>query len=252
MTKKLTKQEMRQDAFRDFLSLAYKDIEQSLEHHWKVYVLGLAVFLAAIVGGMQAASFFEARKDDASMRLAKVMEAFNAPVLSAGDPARKELSSRQSLFFDSNQARDAEVTKRIEEALKGGGPALTRDLALLCKAEEAARAQRYDEAISVSAPLCANPPAGALAIMFQARVYEAQKKPDQAEAAWKKLSAIKTAALPGGAAEELLGEYYERAGQMAKAGEAYKAAQAVLVAKGGDSDPMLARVKERLEQLKAS
>lgn len=252
MTKKLTKQDMRQDAFRDFLSLAYKDVEQSLEHHWKIYLAGLVVFLAALVGGMQAFHYVEARKDSASMRLAKVMEAFNAPVLSADDPSRKELSARQSLFFDSSQARDAEVTKRIEEALKGGGPVVTRNLTLLYKAEEASRAQRYDEAISISDPLCADPPADVLAVMLQARVFEAQKKADKAEAAWKKLSTMKSAVLPDGAAEELLGEYYERAGEAAKAEETYKAAQAVLLAKGGEKDPLLARVKERLEQMKAS
>ncbi len=252
MSKKLTKQEMRQDAFRDFLSLAYKDVEQSLENHWKVYVAGLVAFLALLAGGMQAFNYYEARQDKASMRVAKVMEAFNAPVLAADDPARKELSSRQSLFFGTNQARDAEVTKRIEEALKGGGPSQTRDLVVLCKAEEAARAQRYDEAITVSDPLCGSSPLGEVAVMFQARVFEAAKKADKAEAAWKKVAAMKSLLLPDGSGQELLGEYYERAGDKAKAEDAYKSAQAVLAAKCGDNDPMLARVKERLEQLKAS
>lgn len=250
MTKRLTKEDMRHDAFRDMLTVAYRDVEGGLERHWRLYLAALVLLLAAFLGAKYAIDSLHARKDEASFRLAKVVEAYNAPVLAKDDPSRESFVRQGGVFFDSDAARAAEVTKRLDEAAKTGGA--TQSMVALYKAMAAARGGKVDEALSLAAPVTADPTAGPLAVMFVARLYEAKRQPDKAEEAWKKLAGMKSDLLPEGSAQALLGDYYDRAGNEAKAKEAFTAAEAALKGKAADDDPLLTRVKSRLEQLKAT
>ncbi len=248
MTKRLTKQDMRHDAFRDLLSTAYRDVEGGVERHWRLYLAGLVLCLAAFVGGKYLLDRVQARRDEASFRLSRVAEAFDAPVLAKDDPSRESFKRQGGVFYDSEAARAQEVSKRLDEAAKDAGAAAPQ--VALYRAMASARAGKLDEALAQVAPVTADPVAGPLALMLQARLYEAKRRPEKAEESWKKLAGAKSGLLPEGAAQLLLGEYYDRAGNDAKAKEAYTAAEAAWKGKVGDDDPLAARVKSRLEQLK--
>lgn len=252
MTKKLTKDEMRHDAFRDALSTAYHTVEHRFETHWKLYLAGLGVLFGLLVAGMLTWNHLQSRKGEASFLASRVVEAFDAPVLKADDPAREGYKRQGALFFDTEAARAAEVEKRLGEAAKGPSHGPSAHVCTLYRAYAAARAGKADEALSLAAPLAADPELGPLAVMFEARVRESKRDAAGAEAAYKRLATLTGPGFPLGAGTAQLAEYYERTGDTAKAREQYAALESALKGKVADDDPLLARAKSQQEKLKGA
>lgn len=252
MTKKLTKDEMRHDAFRDALSTAYHSVEHRFEQHWKLYLAGVVALLVLIVAGQLGWSHLQGRKERASFLAARVAEAYDAPVLKATDPVREGYKRQGALFFDTEAARTAEVEKRLAEAEAGPSDAGARRVTALYRAMTAARAGKVDEALTLAAPLASDPAMGPTAVMFEARLRESKRDAAGAEAAWKRLSTMTGPGFPEGSGAALLADYYERTGDTAKAREAYAALEASLKGKVADDDPLLARAKSQQEKLKGA
>jgi len=252
MTKKLTKEEMRHDAFRDALTTAYRSVEHSLEHHWKLYLGGLALFLVLFLIGQYAWYRVRENRDAASFRVSRVTEAFSAPVLKADDRARDTYKRQGTLFFDSEAARADELQKRLGEAKTAGGPEADQRVVALYSAMAAARAGKTDDALTLVAPLAGDKALGPVAVMFEARVREAKRDAAGAEAAWKKLSTMTGPGFPEGSGLDLLAEYYERSGQPAKARETWATLETSLKGKVAEEDALVSRARSKQEQLKGA
>lgn len=252
MTKKLTKEEMRHDAFRDALTTAYRSVEHSFEHHWKLYLGGLALFIVLFAAGQYAWHRVRQGRDEASFRVSRVVEAYGAPVLKADDKSRDVYRRQGTLFFDTDAARAEEVQKRLAEARKAGGPEADRKVLTLYAAMASAREGRADEALSQVAPLVSDGVLAPVAVMFQARVLEAKRDAAGAEAAWKKLSTMTGPGFPEGSGLELLAEYYERSGQPARARETWAAIESALKGKVAEEDALVSRARSKQEQLKGA
>jgi len=252
MSKKLTKEEMRHDAFRDALTTAYRSVEHSLEHHWKLYLGGLVLFLLLFVIGQYAWYQVRESRDAASFRVSQVAEAYSAPVLKADDKARETYRRQGTLYFDSEAARTEELQKRLTEAQKAGGPEADRRIVALYSAMAAARAGKPDDALALVAPLAGDKALGPVAVMFEARVREAKRDAAGAEAAWKKLSTMTGPGFPEGAGLDLLADYYERSGQPAKARETWAALETALKGKVAEEDALVSRARSKQEQLKGA
>lgn len=251
MADKLTKQEMREDAFRDALTTVYHRIEHHVENHWRLYLMGLGLFIVAVAVSQWLFVRSQDKNDRAQYLASQVAEALSAPILKAGDPSREQYTKMGITFFESEKGRDEEIQRRIAtaKAAPSGGSAKA---VKLYEAIAAARSGNVDQAISLSSALSSDKEAGPLAILLEARLREAKLDAAGAEASWKKLSGLTGPGFPEGAGSALLAEYYERAGQKEKARETWAAIETSLKGKAGEDDPLMTRAQTKAKELKSA
>lgn len=244
-SRKLTKQQMREDQFRDALTEVYVGTLTHLERHWRAYLVGLFVAAAAGAGGWYLWDRHREKVQERQYLLGQVMEALTAPVGEKADPG-----ASRSLSFSSEQARQKEVESRFQAFSKNASGAARKTAALL---EAAALLQKgkADEAVSRLTPLVSDGTYGPLALSMRAAAHEGAGRYDRAEADYKALASLHSPLLPPGEGAWLLGQFYERRGQKDKALSAYQQAEKALPqGEEGKEPALLQRVKKRTEALK--
>ncbi|MEW5763476.1 MAG: hypothetical protein ACOYXN_05490 [Acidobacteriota bacterium] len=243
-SRRLSKQEMRQDQFRSLLSEAFVASIRSMETHWRIYLAGLAVLVASAAGAFAFWNHLEAKKAERSHRLNEVIEAFAAPV---GEAAAAGGAS--ALRFSDEAKKTAEVEKRLK-ALEAEGSGGSGGLTVFYKAISLARQGKTREAAAALEPATKGGVLAPLALPMRGGLYEALGEFSKAEADFKALAQLESPTLPKGEGLWQLGQYYERRGEKAKAAEAYKKIQELM--KGteeGEEPSILQRAKKRLEAL---
>jgi tetratricopeptide (TPR) repeat protein len=244
-SRKLTKQQMREDQFRDALTEIYVGTLTHLERFWKAYLAGLLVVAAAGAGGWYLWNRHRESLQERQYLLSRVMEALNAPV---GEKA--DAGASPNLTFPSEAARQKEVESRFQAFSKEASGA-ARKTALLLEASSLLQKGKADEAVSRLSPLVSDGTYGPLALSLRAAAHEGAGRYDRAEADYKTLASLKSPLLPAGEGAWLLGQFYERRGQKEKALSAYEQAEKALPeAEEGKEPGLLQRVKKRVEALK--
>lgn len=256
-SRRISKQQMREDQFRDFLSEFYFGTLGHMEKHWQAYGLGLVAAVLALAGGYYLWSIQNAKAAKASYLLGQVMDAYSAPV----DPATKPVNNQLSFATDAlrTQAFDA----RLAALKKSSGRGAAGAYAAYYTALDQARGGKLTEAEATLGPLVKNSDLAPLALFLRARLYEAGGQNADAESDLKTLAAMNTDRFPKGEGWWLLGQFYEKRGQKDKAIEAYekarKAAEVVpseaapaspAQAAASQEDPVAKRAKDKLEALK--
>lgn len=244
-SRKLTKQQMREDQFRDALTEIYVGTLTHLERFWKAYLAGLLVASAAGAGGWYLWNRHLQGVEERQYLLGRVMEALTAPIQEKADAG-----SFRSLTFPNEQARRKEVESRFQAfSKKAAGPA--RKTAVLLEASSLLQMGKADEAASRLSPLISDGTYGPLALSLRAAAHEGAGRFDQAEADYKTLSTLKSPLLPPGEGAWLLGQFYERRGRKEKALAAYEQAEKAFPPSEEGKEPgLLQRVKKRMEGLK--
>lgn len=246
MADKLTKEELRGDAFRETLTTVYHKVEHHMEENWRFYLLGLGVFIVVVAASQWLYLSSQAKNDRAQYLTSQVAEALSAPILKAGDPSRDSYTKMGYPFFESEKGRTEEVQRRLAAAKAADDSKAVK----LYEAVAAARSGDTDKAISLSSALASDKQAGPLAVLLEARLRES-KQDANTEAAWQKLAGMTGPGFPEGAGSALLAEYYERVGQKTKALETWSGIEAALKGKAGDDDPLLTRAQTKAKELKS-
>jgi len=240
---KLTKQEMRDDQFRDILSELYFGALASITENWRAFATGFAVVLLLLAGAFYLWQTHLAKEAETSYLLGQVMEAYNAPV--EASPAAK--GKRNQETYSSDLQRSQAVQSRLAAYKRQGSGAAP--FATYYQALEQLQSGNLSGAEVTVTPLTKDPKLAPVALALRARIYEAQGSWDKAEGDWKALTSISTPAWTKADGYLALGEYYERRSQKDKAAEAYSQVEKLAAA-----DPFLdalgKRAQTKVEALK--
>jgi len=249
-SKKLTKQEMRHDEFRDILSEVYFGSVKHLEAYWKAYLTALVTILVAGSVGYFFWYRSESRSAQASYLLAQVIEAYNAPVEASDKNADKNAAKNPAaLSFKSEKEKDEAIKARLADLTpKANGQ--SKPLCEFYKALSQARDGQIADAVAKVTPLTKDSELAPQALALRARLYEAQSQWDKAEADWKALAALDKPAWPKGEGWYVLGQYYERRLQLDKAAECYEKASKSVTGDDAKDDPLVKRAQTQLDAVK--
>jgi len=243
-SRKLTKRDLREDAFRDMLADGYRTILGSLERHWTLYTgIAVGIFLLVLLSYFLWNAHVK-KTSNASYILAEITQTYDARITEEEQPATSVLPT-----FRDEKARDAKIESLLSDLEEAGGASANRKAGMLYRAAHLQRSGKTAEAAEAVSPLVKDDVFGPLALRFRALLYESDQKWDLAEADWKNLAARRSPTLPAGEGPWLLGSYYERRSENAKAIEAFEQAAAMLEERPED-DGLKTRVTGKLETLK--
>jgi tetratricopeptide (TPR) repeat protein len=246
-SRRLSKQDMRQDQFRSLLSEVFVASIRSLETHWKFYLAGLAVVVASTAGAFAFWIHLQDKRAERSHRLNEVIEAFAAPV---GPPP--SAGAAAGLNFADEAKKSAEVEKRLK-ALEAEGSGGSGSLTVFYRAVSLAREGKAKEAVAALEPAAKSRVLAPLALPLRGGLHETLGDYAKAEADFKALSELGSPTLPKGEGLWQLGQYYERRGEKAKALEAYrKLEEGYQGTEEGEEPSLLQRAKKRVEALKGA
>jgi len=262
--RKLKKEEMRRDPFREFLARTFAMTENSLEHHWQAYAGGFIVVIAAVAGIYYYIDHSAQKKDASSALMSEIVDTAEAPVLPAGAPERAEYLKNGMKVFTTSDERSAELRKKIDELNAKGASGYQEKGSLYLKASDLARAGSYSEAVKILDGLEKDSKFAPLALGLKARISELQNDPSKAESIYTQLSKIKGETFPEPMGLTMLGEFYERRGKKAEAVAAYEEALKVIAGKREkitdkkeqpqsmqQKDAMETKLRDRVKELKA-
>lgn len=263
--RKLKKVEMRRDPFREFLARTFTTTENSLEHHWQVYLAGFLIIVGAVAGIYYYIDHLQQKKDTSSALLSEIMDTADAPVLPAGDPQRADYLKNGMKVFGTTEERSSELKKKIDELGAKGSSDFQEKAASYLRASDLARTGSYPESLKLLEALERDNSFAALSLSLQARIHEAMGDQAKAESIFTRLSTLKNATLPAPMGLTLLAEFYERQGKKSEALKAYEDALKVISeakaltpdkkdqasAQTQQRDSMETRLKDKVKELKA-
>ncbi|HQO20014.1 MAG TPA: tetratricopeptide repeat protein [Acidobacteriota bacterium] len=262
--RKLKKEEMRTDPFRQFLARTFAMTENSLEHHWQAYAAGFIAVVAAVAGIYYYIGYLHDKNDASSALLSEVIETSEAPVLKPGDPQREDYLKSGMKVFTNPEERSSELKKKIDELQAKGASDDQEKAARYLKAADLAMSGSQAEALKILDELEKDSSIRTVAIGLKARIAESQKDAAKAESLYTQLSKMNSDDLPEPMGLNLLGQFYERQGRKAEAVQAYEEALKKIEtarksnAENGPGKPpapkndqMESRLKDRVRELKA-
>jgi len=226
--RKLKKEEMRTDPFREFLARTFTMTEHSLERHWQIYIMGFVVVVAAIAGIYYYVDYLKDKRDAASALLSEIIDTADATIIPSNDPKRADYLKNGMTVFSTADERSSELKKKTENLKSSGGSAFQQKAASYLRASDLAKAGSYDEALKILETLEKDSHFTALALSLQARICEARKDTAKAESFYTRLSALKTDSLPEPMGLFSLADFYERLGKKSEALKTYESALKVI------------------------
>jgi tetratricopeptide (TPR) repeat protein len=240
--KKLTKQEMRDDEFRDVLSEIYFGIVNHITENWRAFAIGFAALFLLLAGALYLWQARVAKADHSSHLLGQLMDDYGAP-LETGDTAKQ---NRAQHTFPTEAQRAQAVETDLAAYQKAVGA--STPMAVYYKALSQVQGGKLSDAVATLEPITKGQLAP-VSLTLRARLFEAQGLWDKAEADWKSLTALSTPTWTPADGYLALGEYYERRSQKDKAIEAYQQAEKTGGVEGEAKGPAR-RAKGKADTLK--
>lgn len=248
--KRLTKQQMREDQFRDALEEIIFGFLDNVEKHARAYLIGLVVAILVIGGTLWFVRFRANRLEQGSFLLSRVVDAYSAPVDASGKKPRNGGD-----VFKNKSLKDKAIEQRISSLKEVRGAGSSLKYAEFYQAMLDARKGKVDEAIKLLSPLTGDSKIAPLALIARARLYESSGKLKKAEGDWTAIANGKYDGLAPGEGWWELGSFYERSGQVKKALQAYSKIEAPEQQKAnpvqqGNGQSLSARAEKRVKALK--
>ncbi len=245
--KRLTKQAMRDDQFRDALETMVFGALENIEAHLKTYIVILIVLVIAIVGTLTTLRIRKQHRAQGSYLLSRVMEVYNAPIDQA-----KQAKKTRALSFQSEARRSRALKEDVARVVSSSWAGESARIGLVYKVLDEAGAGKLKEALKSLGPLTKDDKIGPLALMLRARLYESSGQWKKAEGDWKALAAGSHPSLTKSEALWQLGRFYERWNKPAEAVKAYKMVAAAEPGHEAGPGPggLGKRAKQRIKALK--
>jgi tetratricopeptide (TPR) repeat protein len=240
-SKRLSKQEMREDEFRDVLAEVYFGALGYLTEKWKAFAIGFVVVLLMLAGAFYLWQNQQAKAAHSSFLLGQVMDAYNAPIEATPKGGPGQLS------YPSEAQRAQAVETRLTAYSKEAGAG--SPMAVYYRALIQARAGNLSEATITVSALTKNAEFAPVAFSLRASLYEGQAQWDKAEADYKTLAGLTTPTWTPADGLMALGDYYERRGQKDKAADAFGQVEKA-VGKDSSEDPLVKRAKTKIDEIK--
>ena len=245
---KLTKHQIKDDRVHDILVEGYGNLLGTLESHWQLYLWFFLGVVVVGIGGFFGWTWWSSRTAKAYLALDKVQEAYSATISPSGSVSPADSATPS---FPSAEARDKEVQKLLGDLKKTGSPGEVGDISKFYDVMQLAGSGKVSEAETALGPLVGNAKFKHVALRLRARLYESQSQWDMAEADWKALAALKSQLVPEEEGLWLLGQYYERRQDSAKAIESYDKAL-TLMSKAPEDSTLKSKFKKQIESLKGA
>ncbi len=220
--RKLKKQEIRKDPFREFLAKTFTEIETSFETNWKSYLFGFIALIVAVALIYFYIQGVQLKKEKTSYLITQILETAQAPVLDKNDPIRDNYKKSQMKYFTSSDDKTTELKKQIKE-FEDLSPSKDQKCAvMLAKASSDAKSGNYSEALKTLEEISRNSKYRPSALQMMANIYEIQKDNEKAENIYKELAKLNSPDLPKPIGLKLLADFYERQNKMDDAIKTYK------------------------------
>lgn len=242
-SKKLTKQQMREDEFRDVLAEVYIGALGYITEKWRAFAVGFVVIILMLAGAFYLWQNQQAKVAHNSYLLGQVMDAYSAPVEEAPKGASSQLS------FATEALRAQAVESRLSaysNAAGAGSP-----MAVYYRTLIQARAGKLTEAAATIGALTKNAEYAPVAFSLRARLYEGLEQWDKAEADYKSLTGLTTPTWTPADGWLALGDFYERRSQKDKAADAYGQVEKA-AGKDASDDPLVKRAQGKLDEMKGA
>ena len=242
-SKRLSKQEMREDEFHSVLAEVYFGALGYITEKWRAFAIGFVVILLLLAGAFYLWQNQQVKAAQNSYLLGQVMDAYNAPV----DAAPKGASSQLSYASESQRAQA--VDTRLSAYSQAAGA--NSPMAVYYRALVQARAGKLSEATTTVSVLTKNAELAPVALALRASLYEGQSQWDKAEADYKALAGLNTPTWTPADGWLALGDYYARRGQKDKAADAFGQVEKTL-GKDASDDALAKRAKAKLDEMKGA
>jgi tetratricopeptide (TPR) repeat protein len=242
-SKRLSKQEMREDEFRDVLAEVYFGTLGYITEKWRAFATGFVVVLLMLAGAFYLWQNQQSKAEHNSFLLGQLMDAYNAPVEATPKGGPSQLS------YPSEAQRAQAVDARLSaysQAAGAGSP-----MAVYYKSLIQARAGNLSEATTTVSALIKDAELAPVALSLRASLYEGQSQWDKAEADYKALAGLTTPTWTPADGLLALGSYYERRGQKDKALEALGQVEKA-VGKDASDDPLVKSAKAKIDEMKGA
>ncbi len=266
--RKLKKEEIRKDPFREFLGKAFSEIETSLEENWKAYLIGFAIVVLSV-----AAIYFymeerQLKYEKNLLLVSEILEISDAPIMAKDNPDRQKYLNSGMKVYLSEEEKSEELNKKINEFMAGGPNKNQKSIVLMVKAADLAKKKSYDESLKILEEISKNSPFKVSALLLKAKIYEIQSDYSKEENVYKEISTLEAKDLPKPFGMEMLGEFYQKNGKKDEALKAYNEAlkfledkkaklkrndnkppETFILGNDGNQDQLETRLKEKVREL---
>jgi tetratricopeptide (TPR) repeat protein len=240
-SKRITKQEMREDEFRDVLAEVYFGVLGYISQKRRVLAIGFVVVLLMLAGAFYLWQNNQAKAAHSSFLLGQLMDAYNAPIEATPKDGPGQLS------YPSEAQRAQAVETRLtaySQAAGTGSP-----MAVYYRALMQARAGKLSDAVTTVTALTGKAEFAPVALSLRASLHEGQSQWDKAEADYKTLAGLTTPTWTPADGLMALGEFYERRGQKDKAADAFGQVEKA-VGKESSDDALVKRARAKIDEMK--
>lgn len=266
--RKLKKEEIRKDPFREFLAKTFSEIETSLEVYWKYYLLGFGVIVLSVAGIYFYMENLQVKNEKNDLLVNEILEIADAPVMAKDNPERENYVKSGMKTYLSDDEKSSELYKKINELIANGPKKSQKNTAMMAKASDLARRGSYEESLKILDEIAKDERFKVSALQLKARIYEMQNDFAKAENFYKEISNLNAPDLPKPLGIEMLGEFYQRNNKKEEALKAYNEALKILqeekakirenskmppatfvLGNGADQDVLETKLKEKIGEL---
>lgn len=226
--RKLKKEEIRKDPFREFLAKTFSELETSLEVYWKYYLLGFGLIVLSVAGVYFYMENLQLKNEKNNLLVYEILEIADAPVMTKDNPERENYVKNGIKIYLTDEEKSSELNKKINELIANGPKKSQKNAALMAKASDLARKGSYEESLKILEEIAKDDRFKVSALQLKAKIYEIQNDFTKAENIYKEISNLNTADLPKPLGIKMLGEFYQRNNKKDDALKAYKNALKIL------------------------
>jgi tetratricopeptide (TPR) repeat protein len=226
--RKLKKEEIRKDPFREFLAKAFSEIETSLEVYWKYYLLGFGLVVLTVAGIYFYMEDRQLKNEKNELFVNEILEIADAPVMAKDNPERENYVKNGVKTYLTDDEKSSELNKKINELIANGPTKSQKNTVMMAKASDLARKGSYEESLKILDEIAKDDRFKVSALLLKAKIYEMQNDFAKAENVYKEISSVNTLDLPKPLGIEMLGEFYQRNNKKEEALKAYNDALKIL------------------------
>lgn len=219
--RKLKKEEIRKDPFREFLAKTFSEIESSLEEYWKYYLIGFGLLVLIVAGVYFYMDNHQRKMEQNDLLVNEILEIADAPVMAKDNPDRERYVKSGMKTYLTDEERFSELNRKINELFANGPSKSQKNGSMMAKASLLAKRGNYDESLKIADEIFKDSRFKVSALMLKGRIYEIQNDFSKAEVVYKEISELNTNDLPKPLGLKFLGEFYQRNNKKDEALKAY-------------------------------